>query len=227
MSGLKAVDPIGRHETLADMATARLRSALMAGNFKPGERFTLRAVASALNVSMTPAREALFNLVAEGVLELDANRTVHIPELTMERVAEIAEIRISLEGLAARHAARHIDAQALQRMQDYHRELVAQEIEGEIGAMIESNWRVHFEVYQAARMPTLLKMIESMWLKIGAYLTTIYPDHARAKDAMSHHERLISALRQRDEDGASEAICDDIRFSTQALTSVIRANTSG
>jgi DNA-binding GntR family transcriptional regulator len=221
VSGLKAIDPIDRQETLGGMAHRSLRSALMAGNFRPGEKITIRAVAAVLNVSMTPAREALFNLVAEGILELDQNRTVRIPALTPERVAEITAIRLSLEKLATEAATAIIDDETVDRIEAFHNELVYHFAAKDYTAMIEANWKVHFTLYEAAGMPTLLKMIESLWLTVGSYLVTIYPDFATPADGLPHHEKLIGALRTRNASVAAQAIATDIQFSAEALTRAV------
>ena len=100
------LDLIERSETLTAQVAEKLRAALIGGVFAPGDKITIRAVAKSLGVSLTPAREALSILAAEGALEFGANRTLMVPPLSVDRLAEITRIRIALEGLAAERAAR-------------------------------------------------------------------------------------------------------------------------
>src|SRR5215468_7993257 len=82
-----------------------LREALTAGRFRPGQKLTFRFVADALGVSLTPVREALRRLVAEGAFEMQPNRSVRVPPMTRAKVLELRDIRMAVEGLAAEKAA--------------------------------------------------------------------------------------------------------------------------
>ena len=77
----------------------------MAGRFQPGQTVTLRGLARSLGTSPMPVREALRRLIAERALDLGPNRSARVPVVTSAKYAEICEVRIALEGLAA--ATRH------------------------------------------------------------------------------------------------------------------------
>ena len=96
----RPVDPnAAAHERLY----RTLRSQVMHGELPPGQALTLRGLARTFGVSMTPAREAVRRLVAEGALSLSSSGRVATPELSPERIEELASIRALLEPeLAAR-----------------------------------------------------------------------------------------------------------------------------
>ena len=98
MTNTRPADPAA-HERLY----RALRARIMVGQLLPGEALTLRGLAAAHGVSMTPVREALRRLVAEGALTLSSSGRVSTPELSDERIEELAAIRALLEPeLAAR-----------------------------------------------------------------------------------------------------------------------------
>ena len=74
-----------------------LRQQILHGELMPGQALTLRGLGKAYGVSMTPAREALRRLVAEGALTLSSSGRVATPELTPDRIEELAAIRALLE----------------------------------------------------------------------------------------------------------------------------------
>ena len=76
---------------------ARLRARVMHGQVAPGAALTLRGIAAEFGVSMTPAREAVRRLVAEGALKLSASGRVSTPELASERIEELAALRALIE----------------------------------------------------------------------------------------------------------------------------------
>src|SRR5690606_5682069 len=80
-----------------------LRSRIMYGELDPGVALTLRGIGRDYDVSMTPAREAVRRLAAEGALMLASSGRVTTPDLGPERIEELAAIRAMLEPeLAAR-----------------------------------------------------------------------------------------------------------------------------
>lgn len=222
-SALDSFLPVSRKETLGTLVREQLRSAIMAGRFAPGEKLTIRAVASALDVSLTPAREALYNLVAEGALETASNGTVYIPEMDERRIVEITKIRVNLEGLAAREAAPNLDKARIAEITAINEELIEADRRKDYEALRILNWKFHFAIYQAASMPQLTKMIESCWLMIGSYLNVIYPKYGEAEAGVQNHREIIKAMKAKDADKLCMAVCHDIELASEYLIKMIHA----
>jgi DNA-binding GntR family transcriptional regulator len=77
----------------------------MRGQISPNDRLSLRSLADVLGVSVMPVREAVAKLVAEGALVVTRNQSIAIPIITKERLQEITQVRIEVEGYAAEQAA--------------------------------------------------------------------------------------------------------------------------
>jgi DNA-binding GntR family transcriptional regulator len=92
--------------TLADQVYTRLRTAVQDGSLRPGEKITERDLAARLQVSPTPVREALRQLIHERVVERAGTRALRIADYDPVTMDEIAETEARLAGLAARFAAR-------------------------------------------------------------------------------------------------------------------------
>lgn len=215
------LEPVERTATLGRRVRDELRAAIMAGRFGPGEKLTIRAVASSLGVSLTPAREALYNLAAEGALELADNGSVYVPVLTRARIEELTKIRSSLEGLAAREAAPRISDADIARAEEINDLLVKADSRKDYARLIDLNWQFHFVIYEASGMPHLIHMIEGCWLKTGSYLNIIYPDFGGSSKGIKNHKKMISALRARDPEKLSSTVCRDIEFAAGALLAMI------
>src|SRR5438270_8548096 len=106
---MSELQPIQREKPLGIVAYERLKRALMSGEFKYGEKLTVRSVAELFNISITPARDALSRLVSEGALEAKGPKTIVVPELSYHTLQEITRIRLALEGMAAEVATPNID----------------------------------------------------------------------------------------------------------------------
>src|SRR5579862_5716035 len=193
----KLKDNTARPESLGSRARTEVKRAIMSGRFRPGEKITIRALAAALNISITPAREALANLVAEGVLDVSESGTISIPSLNKDRVLELTRLRECLEGLAAREACKNLTEKDIEQLERLHKKLVDAHEERDYSAVIRVNWEFHFALYRHANMPLLLKMIEGCWLQAGSYLNSIYPAYGEINDGLQNHEAILDAARRR------------------------------
>ncbi len=225
-NGLGSIAQTTRGETLGAQVRANLRSAIMAGKFVPGEKLTIRAVAAALGVSLTPAREALFNLAAEGVLETRANGSVHIPQLDADAVREIMVIRQSLEGAAAREAARNFDDAVIRKLQKINDGIIDADRKDDFRRLIDLNWRFHFTIYELSGMPYLVRLIEGCWLKTGSYLNVLYPHYSDYSTGIENHVRIIEAVIARDAEKLRRAIRRDISSVSKSLLAHISRGSS-
>ncbi|MBO1326102.1 GntR family transcriptional regulator [Acetobacter sp. TBRC 12305] len=209
--------PFERVETLGTRVREQLRRAIMVGLFKPGEKLTLRAIASALGVSLTPAREALLNLGADGTLDIGPKGSIHIPVLDREKLRELLKVRLSLESLAAREAIHKLTSEDIIEISAINDQLIEANQAKNYRELIDLNWSFHFTIYNAAQMPFLVRMIESCWLRAGSYLNVIYPDFASSDKGILNHIAILRAIREHDADALANALMHDIETSAEAL----------
>jgi DNA-binding GntR family transcriptional regulator len=202
------VREIGR-ESLTTKVYDELRAGLMEGRFWPGYRFKIRDLAAAMNVSETPCREALMQLVRERVLDMDAGRSIAAAPLTLAQYLELRTIRMQLEGMAGEAAALNITPAQLRRLAELHKALIKAQDDRDWPAAVRINWQFHHGVYSAARMPELLALIEGIWLRNGPMLNLQYPDAAPTYDGEHQHLAVMEGLRQRNPAKVRTAIQND------------------
>lgn len=215
-SSLAAALPRYERTTIADSVYKDLKTLLLSGGIPPGEKVTLRGLATAIGTSPMPVRDAVRRLVSEGALEMLPNRTLQVPRPTLERFREIVRIRCNLEGLAAEVAAEHIDKATLKVLREY---AVRFESEGrrktpDSAEVITANRLLHFTLYTASGMPLLVSMIEGLWAQIApvfAYSMNHYTRDVDHWESFGHHARLLTALRQQDGAQARQIVAADIQ----------------
>jgi DNA-binding GntR family transcriptional regulator len=214
-----ALQPIER-ETLWDRVYAQLRDALFAGRFEPGGRLVLRDLADSLGTSITPVRDAVARLVANGVLQLGPRNTALVPDVSTETLKQLIIVRTELEGRAAREAARNADEKSvgeLDRRLAQMRKLIA---DRKLGAYLDLHRRFHFGIYEMAKMPVLYEMIESLWLRCGPALSFVLPEYIYQLKGTDHHLKVLDALRRHDAAQAEAEIVADIEEAGQYLLSL-------
>ncbi len=205
---------IERGETLTQQTYRRLRHALMTGTLTPGEKVTGRQIADALQVSLTPAREAIGRLVAEGGLEPGPNRSALVPKLTKAKYKEIVAIRLLLEGLAAETAAAKIDAGLLKKIEKTQSALEAASKRSDHLTRMQMNADFHFMIYRAADLPTVYSIIDSLWLQAGPTLSLLGPEYHKSRLGLNNHLKAIEAIHQRNGKRLRKAIEKDLKDGT-------------
>lgn len=217
------VTPLTR-QTLSSDVYRQLRDLLMNGKMMPGEQLSLRSIAAALGVSVMPVREAVHRLVAEQAIELTVNRALRVPVMTVSQFIEITNIRINLEGLAAANAATLHDENGIREIEALHEEF-SREISRkrpDESRLIVLNKQLHFAIYRQARMPVLMQMIESLWLRIGPILNyDLRSGAARVTERVmaNHHNQMVSALMSRDAAASAAALGNDIQSAADFIVS--------
>lgn len=190
-----------------------LRSAIMHGEYSPAERLTIRGLAEKYATSMTPAREAVRRLVAEGALGMSTTGRVFTPELSYDRIEELASIRAVLEPELASRAMPRAHTALIDRLSR-----INYEIDGEIDrrdavGYVRRNLEFHRTLYLRAQAPAMLSLVETVWLQLGPTMVALYLKLQR-RAATHNHRLVIAALKAGDEPGLRLAVRADV---TQGL----------
>ena len=175
-----------------------LRDALTSGRFTPGQKLSFRFIAGTLGVSMTPVREAVRRLVAEGAFEMRPNRSVRVPLMTRDKILELRDIRLALEGLATEKAAIRATREHAANLRRIATDLVAVRTRGNTAADRQKIREFHFTLYAIANQPTLLRVIEGLWLQTGPYMNLLYPDFISSPRGPERRLRIVKALQAHD-----------------------------
>jgi DNA-binding GntR family transcriptional regulator len=199
-----------RSPSLAEQVYASLRRALMRGELKPDERLKIREVAAALGTSETPVREAIFQLVRDGAVELRPRHYVRVRRLSLAEYLEIREVRLALEPLAAERALPNLGPADIARLRAIHADLIASERSGNYRQALDDNFDFHFGLYWKSGMPIVIGLLETLWMRVGPLLNDLYP-HAPPTYAGRHqHEAILEALERGDAGALRESIRQDL-----------------
>jgi len=190
-----------------------LRQQVMHGEVPPGQPMTLRGVARDFGVSMTPAREAVRRLVAEGALTISSSGRVSTPELSPERIEELAAIRALLEPELASRALPRAHFALIERLAAINALNADAVIRQDAVAYERTNLEFHRTLYLRAQAPAMLAMCETVWLQLGPTMRALY-SRLRRKDPPQHHRIILAALKAGDEPGLRLAVRTDV---TQGL----------
>jgi DNA-binding GntR family transcriptional regulator len=190
-----------------------LRQQVMHGELSPGQALTLRGLGKLYGVSMTPVREAVRRLVAEGALTLSSSGRISTPELSPERIEELAVIRALLEPEMASRALPRAHFALIERLSAINTLNAEAVVKQDAVAYVRTNLEFHRTLYLRAQTPAMLAMCETVWLQLGPTMRAVYA-RLRRNEPPQHHRAILSALRAGDEPGLRLAVRTDV---TQGL----------
>ena len=190
-----------------------LRTRIMHGEIAPGEALTLRGIGKSYDVSMTPAREAVRRLVAEGALFLSSSGRVSTPALSNDRIEELATLRALLEPELASRALPRAHFALIDRLEAINQGVNQVIARHDATGYIRMNLEFHRTLYLRAQAPAMLAMTETVWLQLGPTMRALYGRLNRTEPPY-HHKLILAALKAGDEPGLRLAVRTD---ATQGL----------
>lgn len=190
-----------------------LRSQIMHGELSPGAALTLRGIGKQFDVSMTPARESVRRLVAEGALTLSSSGRVSTPELSNERIEELAALRALLEPELASRALPRAHMALIERLEAINATMAQIVVKQDAVGYIRTNLEFHRTLYLRAQAPAMLAMAETVWLQLGPTMRKLY-GRLRRTEVPHNHRLIVAALKAGDEPGLRLAVRTDV---TQGL----------
>ena len=185
----------------------------MHGEIMPGSAKTLRGIGKEFGVSMTPAREAVRRLVAEGAFTLSSSGRISTPELSNDRIEELAALRALLEPELAARALPRAHFALIDRLQSINSAIGQAIARQDPVGYIRTNLEFHRTLYLRAQAPAMLAMAETVWLQMGPTMRSLY-DKLRRSELPQHHRLIVAALKAGDEPGLRVAVRADV---TQGL----------
>jgi DNA-binding GntR family transcriptional regulator len=206
-----------------EVTYGRLRDMILFGHLQPGQPVTIQGLIRDLDAGMTPVREAIRRLTAEGALLPQGNRRVAVPQLTPALLDQLAFVRLTVEPKLAELAGRHLTPELIDRLEVID-DTVDQTIRaGAVSGYLEANHVFHFALYEASQAPILVDIARSLWLRFGPSLRVVCARYG-ASALPDRHEEALAAMRAGDTAALARAIENDIQ---QGIDQIRQAQAQG
>lgn len=192
-----------------ELVYRQLRDQVLFGEFEPGQPITIKGLTDALEVGMTPVREALRRLTASGALAFLGNRRIVVPQLDLQALEELTVARIALEPELARRAAARATAMDVARLADTDARLDSAIRRGDVRQYLVENHQFHAELYSLAQAPILTEFVEQLWLRFGPSLRVVCGQFG-TRNLPDRHKDVLAALSAQDAVAAAEAMQADV-----------------
>ncbi|TDD44818.1 GntR family transcriptional regulator [Nonomuraea terrae] len=188
------------HQTLRDEVTAELRHRILTGELRQGERLVEDRLAASLGVSRNPVRESIRVLAAEGFVQVVPRLGATVALLSQEEADELFDVRMAVEGLAARLAARKRSAASAELLRTVLEQAGEAVADGRLEQVAALNTAFHLGIGEAAGNSYLTLMMKPMVQRAQWIFSRTAA--ARAPHSWTEHLSLYEAIAAGDEDDA-------------------------
>lgn len=205
-----------------EVTYVHLRDMVLAGGLAPGQAVTIQGLIRDLGAGMTPVREAIRRLTAEGALQLHGNRRVSVPSLTASLLDQIAFARLTIEPKIAELAAPRLSQATIERLEAIDAGIDPAIRRGDIPAYLAGNHQFHFVLYEASGAPVLVDIAQSLWLRFGPSLRVVAARY-HAGRLPDRHVDALEAMRAGDGRTLARAIEADISQGVDLVRQALQA----
>ena len=211
------VIPVGRaHTTLSQAVYEEIRRRILDRELAPGTRLVERALAEDLEVSRVPVREALKELVRDGLAEERGRSGLQVTELTHDDVAEILELRSVLDGLVFRRLATRLDDDGAAQIEDLLARTQSAIDAGRHSDAILLNTQFHRLLRDLAGSRTLQAVMSVLDPRLGWLLT----QHEDVEEVLRQHHEIFDAVRAGDTDRIDQLAANHITSSMSMMLDI-------
>jgi DNA-binding GntR family transcriptional regulator len=193
---LLARQPTLRHRTKKDYALALIRDLIVAGDLDPGKRLNQTELADRLQISLTPVREALRQLEAEGLVDASAHRGVRVSTADHSSLENVYVVRRLLEPYAAARAIANLRPSDCRTAADLLRKLERASAKRDERATRKANYDFHFLLYERGELPLLVQQIRGLWARFPWDVLSAVP--SRMASAREEHDAILAGMEARD-----------------------------
>jgi DNA-binding GntR family transcriptional regulator len=210
--------------TETDESYALLHQAIVRGDLSPNERLVEMELAQKFGVGRAAVRAALARLEQDGLVERQPNRGAWVRAVSEAEAAEMLEVRAVLEGLAARHAARHATDQDLATLQALHADMQACLAQGNLLGISDLNAQWHDKILAIANHQTVKTLIHRLRAQHVRFQYRALLVPGRAQHSLEEHQAILTALITHDEAAAENAMRNHLASAIDALCQSSRSN---
>jgi DNA-binding GntR family transcriptional regulator len=196
----KGIKPVGKPRSLGEAVYETLKTAIVKGDLRPGQRLVEQQLSNRLQTSRIPIREAIKTLEQEDLVEKMAKKGWVVRSITKEEIEETFGIRAVLESYAAYLATERVTDALIARLESaigaYREALTHRDTE----ALMSANTQFHEMIYKASGSQKLYSLINNFRDFISRYRRALLTNLDFAKISLEDHVQMVSAMRKKDKE---------------------------
>ncbi|TKB57334.1 GntR family transcriptional regulator [Ferrimonas aestuarii] len=218
---MSQVSPI-IHKTRTQLVVEVLREKILSGEIKAGEPLRQSALASELNVSRIPVREALLQLEAEGLVKFEAHKGATATELSVEQASELFELRALIEPDLLAKSIPNLTEKQLDAAEEVLSQLEsAFRSENAVNTWSELNTLYHASLYYGANRPQAMEVVKSLNTNSDRYIRLQLLLTGGIPRAETEHRELLNLCKAGNVEAATELLRNHILHAKDGVKTLV------
>lgn len=206
---------LDNYKPLRDVVFENLRTAILEGNLKAGQRLMEVQLAEQLGVGRTPIREAIRKLELEGLVVMLPRKGAYVANMSFKDLIDVLEIRASLEGLAASLAAERRNDEDIIDLEKLAKEFETCVRETNIEGVLKTDIDFHEKIFMMANNKKLYQLITSLWEQVHRFRVTYVSDYDASLSLVEEHNKILQAIKDGDSELAKKYATEHIELAEQ------------
>ncbi|WP_343675645.1 GntR family transcriptional regulator [Paraburkholderia heleia] len=213
----------GQKQNLTDTIRRELSDEILSGALPGGTQIDEQLLVRRFGVSRTPAREALLQLAATGLVTLIPRQGAVVSSISLREYVGLNEVLTSLEALAAGLAARRITNEETTALRESYEECNAAALQNDAAAYRAANTRFHTTIYDACRNNYLNQQLRTLRARMRGIIDIRFDRPARMRASLKEHHDVLDAILAGDEDAAAKAMSSHISAGANNFADMLAA----
>lgn len=212
--------------TTADKTFFKLRKDIVEGDILASSKLSETELSTKFSVSRAVIREAINRLVSCNLVERKANIGARVVALTPDGLAELYQVRESLEGMAARLAAKNMTMQEIDDLNSLLNHHFQKVKTGESYYQEAGDVDFHYRIILGSKNQYLITMLlDGIYHLVRMYRVQLGMSGPRITTAFDEHRHVVQAISNRDEELAEMLMRRHIMYSKQNVANKLSMNT--
>ncbi|HEY9625313.1 MAG TPA: GntR family transcriptional regulator [Crinalium sp.] len=212
--------------SLTDEAYAILKDEILECRLAPGDRLTEAAVSARLEIGKTPIREALRNLVRDGLVQVVPRHGYRITPITLSDVQELFGLRLVVEPASVVLAIAHLTNPQLDRLEELAEVEYVPGDRNQMQIFLQANIEFHYTIAQASQNNRLAELVKQLLTESQRLINFGVTHHPQREQTRREHRQLCLALCDRDANTARQLAEDHLRATQQMVVDSLMVNTT-
>ena len=192
--GPSALTPLGGRRRYRDQVADALRAALIAGELEPGEVYSAPGLAARFGVSATPVREAMLDLVREGLVDTVPNKGFRVTEVSERQLDEYTQIRELIEIPVLVGLVGKADRERLEALRPLAKTIVTAAAQGDLIGYLEADRRFHLALLALAGNEHLVSVVDDLRKRSRLFGLQELAAAGKLESSGQEHLELLDAL---------------------------------
>jgi DNA-binding GntR family transcriptional regulator len=208
---------INQITTIKEQVYNVIKDNILNGHFKPGEKLQEKKIAEDLNVSRSPVREAIKELIGEGLLESIPNKSITVKKLSNKDIIDIFEFRSMIEKYSINKTISSLTEEKINRINELLKELEDTYNANDLHAYCQVDVNMHNEIIFMSENMVVYNAIKNIFSLMQPFRIISLHSKKRFEESFLEHKEILEGIKEKDFERAWKANSNHLKFAKEEI----------